>query len=94
MWSDVEQLKTFKTELLKKAEDRSFEQDELTLQDLIDPEEPYKLYDESELVLFTIFTQIMTLASSIQLRIQYLEKREIEIQRVPNEEAETDKIWD
>ena len=95
MWNDVEQLKAFKTELLKKAEDsHSFEEEELALEDLIDPEVPYKVYNENELVLFVIFSQIVTLVSSIQLRIQALERKRSGIERVPNEEAETDKIWD
>lgn len=95
MWNDVEKLKAFKTELLEKAEDsHSFDDEESALDDLIDPEVAYKVYNENELVLFVIFSQIMTLVSSIQLRIQALERKNNGIERVPDSEAETNKIWD
>lgn len=70
MWNDVEKLKAFKEDLLKKAlECPNNPEEDLDVDKLMDPEEKYRKFDEKELTLLLILGQMMSLISAVQLRI-------------------------
>jgi len=93
MWNDVEQLKEFKKELILKGElAPTRDSEEFDMDALMDSEVTDQKFNTQDLILSVVFTQIISLISAIQLRIQYLEERSELVSAV--EEETTDKIWD